>query len=135
MRAELQRRGLDGSHVSSAGTGAWDGTPTSEGAYLVGLEHDLDLSSHQARLITRDIVDQSDLILTMARHQKHRVEELGGKERVHLLGEYAGEKGVAAEVADPFGADIDVYRATYDQLARLIERAADRLAVEIGDED
>ena len=135
MRSELERRGLDGSHVSSAGTGAWDGTQASDGAYLVGLEHGLDLSSHRARLITKDIVSDSDLILTMARHQTQRVKELGGSEQAYLLGEYAGEKGAAAEVSDPFGAGIEVYRATYDQLARLIQRAADRLAGETGDED
>jgi protein-tyrosine-phosphatase len=135
MRSELKRRGIDGSYVSSAGTGAWDGTPASEGAYLVGLEHDLDLSGHKARLLTRNLVEQSDLILTMAGHQKERVQELGGADRVHLLGEYAGESGSAAEVPDPFGADIEVYRATYDQLQRLIGQAADRLATERDNED
>jgi len=38
--------------VGSAGTGAWDGAPASEGAYLVGLERGLDLSGHRARLLT-----------------------------------------------------------------------------------
>ncbi len=37
--------GADQVTVSSAGTGAWDGAPASEGAYLVGLEHGLDLAA------------------------------------------------------------------------------------------
>ena len=44
--------------VRSAGTGAWEGAPASEGSYLVALERGLDLSGHRARLLAEgaDIV-------------------------------------------------------------------------------
>jgi len=103
LERALKERGLDLT-VSSAGTGAWDGAPASEGAYLVGLERGLDLSGHRARLLTRELVDQADLILTMARHHRARVDELGGEGKVFVLGEYAG-KG-SDEVSDPFGGDL-----------------------------
>lgn len=120
--------------VGSAGTGAWDGTPASEGAYLVSLEHGLDLSSHVARLLTRDLVEEASLILTMARHHRSRVEELGGGARMHLLGELAGLTGAAAEVSDPFGADIEAYRDTFDQLESLLSISLDRLMTELADD-
>ena len=56
LREALASRGADQVTVSSAGTGAWDGAPVSEGAYLVGLEHGLDLSGHRAQLLTREVV-------------------------------------------------------------------------------
>ena len=130
LRAEFERRGEDETEVTSAGTGAWDGSAASEGAYLVGLENDLDLSSHRARLLSRELVGQSDLILTMARHHRGRVEELGGRGRVHLLGEYAGFQGSEAEVADPFGADLDVYRRTFNQLSEFVAAVAGRIVEE-----
>lgn len=134
MAAALLRRRLDGAgiaaEVGSAGTGAWDGAPVSEGAYLVSLEHGIDLSDHVARLLTRELVDEADLLLTMARHHRSRVEELGGSGKAHLLGEYAGEGGAGAEVNDPFGGEIEAYRAAFDQLERLIEPAVDRLVKE-----
>ncbi len=133
LRAELARHKIDGVSVSSAGTGAWDGTPASEGAYLVSLEHEVDLSSHRALLLTRDLVEKADLIFTMARHQRARVDELGGAARVHLLGEFVGKTGQEAEVADPFGADLDTYRATFDQLSGLVAAAADRIVEDSGD--
>ena len=37
--------------VQSAGVAAWDGTPASEGSYLVALERGLDLSGHRARML------------------------------------------------------------------------------------
>ena len=113
--------------VSSAGTGAWDGASVSEGAYLVGLEKGHDLSDYKATLLTRETVQQADLILTMARHHRTRVEELGGAGKTHVLGEYVGRKGDDAEVSDPFGSDLPVYRETYAELDTLIGKAVERL--------
>ena len=55
LRQALAARGVTGVEVSSAGTGAWEGAPASEGAYLVALEHGLDLSGHRARLLTSEV--------------------------------------------------------------------------------
>jgi protein-tyrosine-phosphatase len=132
MQRAFAERGAEGITVSSAGTGAWDGAPASEGAYLVGLEQGLDLSGHRARLLTRDLVLESDLILTMARHHRARVDELGGEGRVFVLGEYAGRGAEAAEVSDPFGGDLEVYRDTCVELATLISAAVDRIVTEAG---
>ncbi|HOX20794.1 MAG TPA: low molecular weight protein arginine phosphatase [Gemmatimonadales bacterium] len=130
LRRALEARGVTDVDVSSAGTGAWEGAPASEGAYLVGLESGLDLSGHRARLLTGDVVSQSDLILTMARHHRARVLELGAEGRVHLVGDFAGRSDGSPEVADPFGADLDVYRQTRDELAELMAMVAARLAEE-----
>ncbi|MFL5516861.1 MAG: low molecular weight phosphotyrosine protein phosphatase, partial [Gemmatimonadales bacterium] len=73
MREALAARGLDQVTVSSAGIGAWDGAPASEGAYLVGLEHGLDLSEHRARMLTPDIARGADLILVMSGHHLARL--------------------------------------------------------------
>jgi protein-tyrosine phosphatase len=127
LRHELERRNIEGVEVGSAGTGAWDGSPASEGAYLVALEHGLDLSAHRARLLTRDLVRQSDLVLTMSPHHRARAEALGGEGKAHTLVGYAGE-GDDAEVPDPYGSDLDDYRLAYDRLTSLIAVAADRLA-------
>ncbi len=135
LRRALLERGVGDVEVESAGTGAWDGAPASEGAYLIGLERGLDLSSHRARLLTREIVEDAQLIFTMARHHRARVHELGGEGRVFVLGEYAGRAGEEAEVGDPFGGDLEVYRDTCAELETLIAAVADRLASETRRED
>ena len=135
LERALKERGLDAIDVSSAGTGAWDGAPVSEGAYLVGLERGLDLSGHRAQLLTREMVDAADLILTMARHHRARVDELGGEGHVFVLGEYAGREGDEAEVSDPFGGDLDVYRDTCAELEALVATAVERIVAEAERED
>ncbi|HEX9582815.1 MAG TPA: low molecular weight protein arginine phosphatase [Gemmatimonadales bacterium] len=129
-RRELLRRERSDVAVASAGTGAWDGAPASEGAYLIGLEHGLDLSAHRARLLTRDTVEDADLVFTMARHHRARVHELGGDGRTFVLGEYAGRGGTDAEVGDPFGADLETYRTTFAQLDELIREVVEKLVAD-----
>lgn len=131
LRAELARRGLEGVEVGSAGTGAWEGAPASEGSYLVMLERGEDLSAHRARQLTRELVASADLVLTMSRSHLARVRELGAAGRAHLLAAYAGE-GEDVEVRDPFGGDLAEYRATLAELERLVTLAAERMQQEHG---
>jgi protein-tyrosine-phosphatase len=128
LRHALEAAGVQGITVESAGIGAWEGAAASEGAYLVLLERGLDLSAHRARLLTRELVSQADVILTMGRIQLGKVRELGGGARAHLLGEYGGRQPEGVEVADPYGADLDEYRETYRQLAELMPAVVSRLA-------
>ena len=130
LRQALTRRKRTDVTVDSAGTGAWDGAPVSEGAYLVALEHGLDLSSHRAHLLTRNEVDRADLVLTMARHHRARVEELNGTGKTFLLGEYAAGSGVGGEVSDPFGSELASYRETFGELEGLIGAVVERLEKE-----
>ena len=130
FRRALQARGEEGVRVSSAGTGAWDDAPASEGAYLVALENGLDLSAHRARTLTPALVRDADLILVMSAQHRARVEALGGAGRVHTLREYAGAGGRGGDILDPFGGDIEGYRRTWQELESLIESAAARVAAE-----
>jgi protein-tyrosine-phosphatase len=86
------------------------------------------LSSHRAQLLTRELVKSSDLILTMSGHHRARVSELGGEDKVHVLGEYAGRDEAGSEVTDPFGSDLTSYRQTFEELQELIGGVVSRVA-------
>jgi protein-tyrosine phosphatase len=128
LKEALAARGIDSVTVASAGTGAWEGAPVSEGGYLVGLEHGLDLSDHRARLLSREMVREADLVLVMSGHHLARVAELGGEHKVHLLGAYAGREAGRSEVTDPFGSDLASYRTTFAELQELIGGVVSRVA-------
>ncbi len=127
-RRLLEARGTTGVEVTSAGTAAWDGAPASEGAYLIALEHGLDLSAHRARQLTADHVAGADLVLGMSPHHVERAVALGGRDRSFMLGEYAGRPAATAQVEDPFGGDLEEYRRTYEQLEQLLTSAVARLS-------
>jgi len=107
----------------SAGTSAWDGAPASDGALLVGLERKLDLNGHRARVLTRELIDTSDLILGV-----ERASVLGGDGKTFLLADYAQRATTGQVIADPFGGDLDLYRSTADELERMVDLAIARIA-------
>ncbi len=123
----VREAGLTGIEIASAGIGAWEGAAASEGAYLVMLERGYDLSAHRARQLTREMVEQSDLILAMGRAQLARIRELGGGARAHLLGEFAGRDPESAEIRDPYGTELDSYRETLRDLQELLPGVLRRL--------
>jgi protein-tyrosine-phosphatase len=129
-RREAIERGLVEFDLGSAGTSAWEGAPASDGALLVALERRIDLSNHRARQLTRELVEAHQVILAMGPHHLERIEALGGEGRAHLLTSYATHGASDRPVSDPFGGDLDVYRATADELEREIRRVFDRIAAE-----
>jgi protein-tyrosine-phosphatase len=126
-RSLAAERGLTDLQVSSAGTSVWDGASASDGALLVSMEHGLDLGTHRARQLSREAVASADLILVMGPHHRERVLALGGDERTVLLTDFAARSSEGRPVQDPFGGDLEIYRATFDELARAIAQVFDRL--------
>jgi protein-tyrosine-phosphatase len=126
-RQVAAERGLGDVSFGSAGIGAWDGAPPSDGAMLVALEQGVDLSTHRSRLLTPEIVADADLVLVMGEAHRARVEALGGEGKTHLLARYASGDRESRSISDPFGGDLDVYRATFEELEREVRRALDRL--------
>ncbi|MEP6493637.1 MAG: low molecular weight protein arginine phosphatase [bacterium] len=125
-------RGLQDVEANSAGTSAHDGAPASDGALLVGLERNMDLGGHQAQTLSRELVREADLILAMGPHHLERIEALGGAGRSFLLSDFASHGTTFRAISDPVGAELDVYRATADELELDIRRVLDRIAAERG---
>ena len=128
-RRQATERGLRDVEVSSAGTSAWTDAPASDGSLLVAMEHGIDLGEHRARQLSPEIVAGSELILAMGPHHVERAEALGGAGRTWLLTGYV-DATRAQPVSDPFGGDLDVYRATYEELDRVIGAVLDRLVAD-----
>ncbi len=134
-RAVAAERGLADVAVASAGAGANPLPPgmpmpvigASDGAILVALEHGIDLGAHRAQPLTRQLVEQADLVLAMSERHLARAEELGGAGKSFLLTDFASHGERARGVADPFGGDLAAYRGTFAELDREVRRALDRL--------
>ena len=126
-RREAIRRGLTDVEVESAGTSAWDGGTASDGAVLVALEHQIDLTGHRSRQLTRELVERADVVLAMGPQHLERITALGGGAKSHLLTGYASA-GAPRPISDPYGGELEVYRTTYGELEEEIRRIFDRIA-------
>ena len=123
-------RGLQDVEAVSAGTSANDGSPASDGSLLVGMERNMDLSPHRSQTLSRALVRDADLILAMGPHHLERIEALGGGDKAYLLSDFASRGASQRAINDPVGAELEVYRATADELEDEIRRVLDRITAE-----
>ncbi len=117
--------------ISSAGIITANGLTPSENAVLATKEIGIDISSHKSRLITKEIFEDSDIILCMTQaHKEMILTYFGVNDKTFTLAEFAGENG---DIPDPFGGDLAKYIICRDSIATLLEKVAKRLKGENND--
>lgn len=106
--------------VESAGTWAADGEPASRKSCQIMGKYGLDISGHRSRTVTADMLEASDLILTMEPNHKEalRAEFPESAGRIFLLSEMAG---TYAAVEDPYGGPIEAYAEAASAIDQFIE--------------
>ncbi|MGI6145647.1 MAG: low molecular weight protein arginine phosphatase [Peptococcia bacterium] len=135
--------------IISAGLSAFPDAPASPQAREVMLKLGLDISAHRARLLTAELLEEADLILTMTVGHKKYIEEMlaaGQKDsKAHLLKEYAlgierqklpeshpeGEvNNQDMDILDPFGQSVELYQACAQELSTYVTQALERFRKE-----
>ncbi|MEO0185177.1 MAG: L-threonylcarbamoyladenylate synthase [candidate division WOR-3 bacterium] len=99
--------------VKSGGTAAMDGLPASENARQVVKEFGGDISNHRTRYLTKEMIDEADLVLVMEYKHYETVLDLvpDATIKTFLLKEYK-RRTKYNEVSDPVGKDLETYRNT-----------------------
>ncbi|MGE3174143.1 MAG: L-threonylcarbamoyladenylate synthase [Planctomycetota bacterium] len=100
----------------SAGTATMDGMPASEGSQLVGAELGLDLTGHRSTELTVELARRARQILCLSR--SHREAVLGGAPEVQ--GHTALLRPDGADIADPYGGEVEVYRRASREIAQAV---------------
>lgn len=112
--------------ISSAGVWALEGSPATLSAISAAAARGLNLSTHLARRLTRQMVEEADLVLVMEREHLEAIRDawpdLG--DRVHLLSRMAGKSD---EVDDPIGLSPARVRAVVTELMSLLEAGWPRI--------
>lgn len=129
-RRRVEELGWSQVEVVSAGVGAFGGSPASGGALRTAASNGLDLSGHTATLLTRELVEHADLILTMSPSHLARVVELGAGDRAALITAFAAAEDAESArggVPDPIGGSDEEYAETFRVLEDLVGRALGRL--------
>jgi len=114
FRARMADRGWT---VVSAGTGAVTGWPASEEAIMALREKEIDARGHRSRPVTKQLLLNSDLIVTMTERHRQDVIQLEPSvaSRVRLMTSF-GIEAHTRDIPDPIGMSLDVYRRTRDVL-------------------
>jgi protein-tyrosine phosphatase len=120
LRSLLAPDAADQIRVSSAGTGAVDGTPATTLAIETAAAHGVDIHNHRSSRLTTDRLRDSDLILCMEPGHVARAQELApeARDRIRLITRTDAEPGHTADsgVADPIGGTQKAYEETYEKI-------------------
>ena len=125
--AILKSKNLKNIEVKSAGVFAAIGNGPSANARKAweenAIQHD-----HQSKPVTKELVDWATLIFTMTASHKNALignfPDAGRK--TFTLKEFAGET-MNHDVNDPYGGNLDIYRATYKELEGFIDRVIEKI--------
>lgn len=117
---DAEKPPLDQIQVYSAGVSAFPGDPASSNAITALAKVNLDLRDHRSRPLSSQLVEISDLILTMTSSHLEMIQmqypEAGVE--TYRFREWVSEG--TKEVSDPFGGPLSVYLETLDSIAEAI---------------
>jgi protein-tyrosine-phosphatase len=135
LKSILQERGIVNVHVSSAGIGAMNGMMATPYAIEAARNWNVDISNHQARQLTRELIEQSDLILAMASEHVETVLKKApnaGKKTFMLKAFPTPYSSPQERIQDPIGGTLDEYNQTFLELDEILRRIVNRI-IELSD--
>lgn len=109
--------------IESAGIFAEEGAPASTEAIIVMKEYDIDLLGHHAQPINTELLEKSDVILTMTAAHKMLLEQYA-EGKVFTLSEYAD---LDDDIDDPYGGDVEEYKECADELYNTLLLVAEKM--------
>ncbi|EOR21789.1 low molecular weight protein arginine phosphatase [Cytobacillus oceanisediminis] len=113
--------------VKSAGVYAINGGAASFQAQEVlseqGIEH-----NHSSAMVTKELIDWATYIFTMTKGHKNILVSAypSSIEKTFTIKEFA-EDDPNGDVSDPFGGSVSMYRETYQELEKLIDKAMGKI--------
>jgi len=116
--------------VESAGTWAMEGRPPAKFTQAVLQTRGLDVSDHRSRSVSKEMLSEFNLILTMENNHKTalKVEFSEYESNIYMLSEMIGEQ---YDIQDPIGGSMEDFEITARDLEKILEegyRTIKRLA-------
>lgn len=109
--------------VGSAGVGAYSAQPASRNSVTLAKERGLDLSRHQSRAVTVDLVEKATHIFAMSRNHVAAIlsDYPEADDKIYLISEFAADDRLRGrDLSDPFGGDLSEYRETLEHLEKML---------------
>ena len=112
--------------IHSAGTHTADGLRASSHSIAIAEEHGINLSKHSSRMLTEEMLSESDLVLAMSPDHLEYILSFHPKyyDKVYLLKVFGRKKEevISDTIHDPMGGDADIYYECFVSINKEIER-------------
>ena len=93
--------------VYSAGLSAVSGDIVSENSVVAAKDYDVDISSHRAVSLSRELLIKTDLFVCLSYSHAMQLVNLVGKKRIYVLGN---------GISDPYGCSLEVYKKCAEEI-------------------
>jgi len=116
-----------GIRVLSAGLHAFGGSPTAEAIEVMRAEG-INISGYRSRQLTKELIEEADLILTMKKEYKDQIisRHPKSKHKVFTLKEFAGETE-DLDIADPYGEGMKAYETCAEEIKQTLTNAFEKI--------
>ena len=113
--------------AASAGTDAWEGEYASPMSVSALAQYDTEIAKHRARRLTKEMLEETDLVIAMTESHRQRVLRLNPmlSMRTRLLGEF-GKDG--KDIRDPFGGGAEIYSLCFEHMKEPLDRLFEQLS-------
>lgn len=113
---EESGRNIEEYCISSAGISTVAGMNASKHSIEAVKELGIDLSNHRSKVITKELIDSSDIILTMTKSHKEILVQAVPKckEKVYTFKGFVNKSEL--DISDPFGGNLDTYKDTMKEI-------------------
>lgn len=122
LKKLLGKNSSSGMEIGSAGLAALPGSSASFHSVQVALENSVSLEEHKARLVTAELIEQTDLILVMEPGQRShlvdRYPQASGK--IYLLRHFARYGSRERGIPDPYGLNLEGYRFCFEDIKECV---------------
>ncbi len=128
-----RKRGLTELQVRSAGTMGFQRAPALDKAIAVCLEHGLSLEQFESSALTRELIEDADLVVVMEDAHFSRVQVLMDGQllagKLYYLSEFHPDKSLPREIPDPVSRGIEHFRHCFDVLEACLGGVVDSVVL------
>jgi len=124
LKKLLQKEKRTDIEISSAGMMKLEGMGASSQTRQVLAQEGMDVETHRSRIVTKELVDQADIILVMEKIHEEKILQFapGAKNRLFLLKEFAKINDNTLNIADPIGGSFEFYKEIFSTVKDAVER-------------
>lgn len=124
MAEALLKQRFPEKNIDSAGVGALVGHSADPAAIKIMEEQNIDITTHVAKQIDKNLVHKADLIFTMSESQNKWIEERWPfcRGKTFKLGHWSDK-----DIADPYRHEMNAFQTAYKDIVHGIEEWQDKL--------